>query len=360
MTMISNQAYLKELINASVSAGASDLHLSVGTMPAARIDHQLQTINKELILTTEFVQDAASFLAGLDGREVGEGSEMSFAVSFEGSLRLKVNIFFQKGLPAVTIRFIPRQFRALDQLGLPSTVKRFAELKRGLVIIAGPYGSGRSSTLAALIQEINAKRREYIMTLEKPIEYIFNSQLSIVEQREIGRDTPSFERALDYLKQEDVDVLMISELSSAKAIISALEIANSGVLVLTASDADSATGVIDKLNNSFEGQKQRLVRRLFAEVIEGIVVQRLIPRLGGGQVPAVELLIATEPVRLAIKEGNTHQIQNILITSSREGMISLDRHLFDLVRNRVVNREDALKQAVNPDSLEKMMKRGIR
>ena len=349
---------LREIITAAVKIGASDLHLSVGTPPAVRVSHELKPLPGATFMTAAFINEAVSLLAGLDGREITpEVSEVSFGVSFETGLRLKVNVFYQKGLPAISIRFIPKEIKTIAELGLPPTLKQFTTLRRGLVIIAGPYGSGRSTTVASLIEEINRTRRDYIMTLERPIEHIFISKLSIIEQREVGRDTPSFEQALNYLRHEDVDVLMLSELPSASVIRQVLDVANSGLLVFAEVNAETATGVISKLVNSFEGHEQNLISRLLSEVLSGIIVERLVKETGGGEIPALELLISTDAVRLALREGRIENIDNIIQTSARDGMVTLDRYLLELVKRHRVSLEDALKQAVNPQALEKLLKR---
>ena len=355
MLSTKNQAQFKELVNTAVRGGASDIHLSVGALPVMRINGTLQTITEDVVITTEFAHELAAHLAGLDEKEVQKESELFFAVNLDPGFRVKVTIFYQKGLPAVTIRFIPHQIKTLEQLSLPVSLEGLINRPKGLVVVTGPYGSGKSATIAALVQRINAERKSYIVTLEKPIEYLYTSQLSIIEQREVGKDTVSFERGLDYLRHEDVDVVVVSSLSSEEAVIAALELAQGNALVIVALEANSVTGALEKLMQEVSADKRHYVLHALAESLIGTIALKLIPKIGGGLVPVVELLFATEPVRLAISKEEFHTIENIIETGAQDGMLSFDRSLIEYVKKHIITPEDARKFATHPKTIERML-----
>lgn len=355
MLSTKNQSQFKELLDISVRAGASDIHLSVGALPIMRINGALQTISEDVVITTEFVEELANYLASLDEREVKKGGELFFAVNLNPGFRVKVTIFYQKGLPAITLRFIPARIKTLEQLHLPATIEGFVNRSHGLVIVTGPYGSGKTSTIAALIQEINAKKKRYIVTLEQPIEYLYTSQLSIIEQREVGKDTESFEKGLEHLRHEDVDVIALSQLSSEKAIISALELARGNALVLLAIEAGSVIGALEKMAQFVSPDQRRYVYRVTAEVLLGAVALRLVPKIGGGVIPITELLLANDPVRASLEKGEYINIENIIATGAKDGMLSFDRMLIEYVQRHYVTIEDAEKFATNPKTIKRVL-----
>jgi twitching motility protein PilT len=334
---------IAHLLSTVAERKASDLHLTVGNPPILRIDGKLNTLAEEAIVTPDFLEDVVKTMLSPDQRRaLEERRELTVAYQFENRARFKANVYHQKGFLAVSLRLIPATIPSIAELGLPAIVETFAELERGLVIVTGPFGSGRTTTIAALIQSINQKRSEHIVTIERPIEYLFLNNQSVIEQREVGVDTVSIEQALTTASHEDVDVVMVSELEDADAIRAALTAVESGRLLLTTMTTESAVKTIEKLLLSFNTTELPQVRKQLAENLRGIVSQRLLPRVGGGRIVVAEVLIPNEPIRSVLRDGVLYQLQNILHTSREEGMVSLDRALAELVKAGVVLLDDAM------------------
>lgn len=355
MLSTKNQAQFKELLTTALRGGASDIHLSVGTLPIMRINGALQIISENIVITTEFVEELAGHLADLDEKELKKGDQLFFAVNLDTSLRAKITIFYQKGLPAITLRFIAQNIQTLEQLKLPATIEGFTNRKNGLVIITGSYGSGKTATMAALIQNINSKHKRYIVTLEKPIEYMYTSQLSVIEQREVGKDTESFEKALGYLQHEDVDVVAVSSLSSEESIEKILELARGNSLVLLSFESSSVVSALEKILNMVSPDKKKYIGNILAEVFAGGVASKLIPKIGGGLIPAIELLISNEPTKAAIEKSDYASIMNLQSTGGGDGALTFDRSLIELVQRHLITQQDALLYAENPKVLSRVL-----
>lgn len=352
------QIEINRILTAVAEYNASDLHLSVGNAPTVRVDAELVPLREENVVTPDFMRKLSLFFLEEKQKEILEKEkEIVFSYNFQNRIRFKVNLFYQEGYLSASLRLIPTTIKNLDELGLPRAVKKASAIQKGLVIVCGPFGSGRSSTVAALINEINNSRSEHILTVEKPIEFIFNDNQSIIEQREVGRDTNSFGQALKSAFREDVDVIMVSELKSKEVIKGALDIAEGGRLVYAMMETDSSIKTIERMINSFKKEEQSQIRAQLAEVLEGIIVQRLLPRVGGGRILVAEVLIPTGAVRSIIKEGNIYQLENVLQTSREEGMISLDRALAELVKTGEIHLDHALQHAVDKNSLKMMAQR---
>lgn len=337
---------------------ASDLHLTIGNPPVLRVDTELVPLEKEQVITPEFMEEVVSSLVTKEQREILErDKEIVFAYPFENKARFRINIFYQKGYLSASLRYIGGKIKTLKELGLPPIFERFTKISKGLVLFSGPFGSGRSSTLASVINTINHTRSEYILTIENPIEYLFVNNKSIIEQREVVRDTPSIVKGLETVMQEDVDVVAVSEVPDAGAVREILNISNSGRVIYSSVDADSVVKCLEKIIGFFPTDEQKQVRASLAENIEGVTCQRLLPRVGGGRIVVAEVLIPTEPVKNLIKEGGLYQINNIIQTSREEGMISLDKSLAELVKTSEILIEDALAHAHDQQSLKAMMRR---
>lgn len=352
------QIEINRILTAVAEYNASDLHLSVGNVPNVRVDGELFPLRDEKVVTPDFMNKLSLFF--LDEKQKGilkKEKEIIFSYNFQNRIRFKVNIFFQEGYLSASLRLIPTTIKTLKELGLPKAVERVSMIQKGLVIVCGPFSSGRSSTIAALINEINNSRSEHILTVEKPIEFIFNDNQSIIEQREVGRDTNSFEQALKSAFREDVDVVMVSELKSKELIKSALDIAEGGRLIYATMETDSSIKTIERIINSFKKEEQNQIRVQLAEVLEGVIVQHLLPRVGGGRILVAEVLIPTSAVRSIIREGGIYQLENVLQTSREEGMISLDRALAELVRTGEIHLKNALQHAVDKNNLKMMTQR---
>jgi len=347
---------LNNLIETVVIAGGSDLHLSSGRIPAMRVSGALTTIvNQEPLsqseifgMIKEMVKEeskVASFL---------ENQELDFAYDYKDGNRLRGNAFFQKGEISVAMRLIP-QVKTFKELNLPEALSQFAYKKQGFFLIVGPVGQGKSTTMAAIIDTINKERAEHIITIEEPIEYIFESKKSIVDQREVGIDTKSFESALKSAFREDANVLMVGEMRSPETISAAVTAAETGHFVISTLHTNNASQTIDRIIDTFPGAQQDQIRNQLANSLLGIFSQRLIPRSSGGLVPAYELLINTKASANLIREGRTHEIDMIIETGSENGMIDMNHCLVDLVRKGEITVEDARRFSLSPKSFDNLL-----
>jgi twitching motility protein PilT len=335
---------------------ASDLHLSVGNPPIIRLNDRLITLEGEPVITPDFmVTFIDSTLDKAQKKMLEDTKEVVLAYQFQKQARFRINIFYQKGVPAAYLRLIGNRIVPLNQLGLPPTIENLALLKKGLILISGSFGSGKTTTSASMIDHINRNRSAYILTVERPIEYIFTNQKSIVEQREVGRDTISFEQALSSITQEDVDVLFLSELSGPAVIRDALNIAAAGRLVIANLEADTTVKALELIINEFPSDEQRQIKDQLTINLQAVICQRLLPRVGGGRIAIAEIMMATPPVKSLLKEGSLYQLSNIIQTSRAEGMVALDWSLAELVKMNQVSLEDALANADDPQHLRYML-----
>lgn len=354
----SEKIFLDKILATGAEYKASDFHFSVGNPPILRVDGKLIPLTNEPILTQDFLKDFVASILDKDQQLIlDQEKEIVFAYTMSNKARFKISIFYQKGNLAVSLRLITAQIKSLRDLGLPTLMERFAQLEKGLVIVTGPFGSGRSATLAALLNTINRTRSEHIVTIEKPIEFIFINNKSIIEQREVGKDTRSFTQALRTASHEDVDVIYVSEMETAEVAEGILNAAESSRLVFTAMNTDSVLRTIEKMISFFPEERQEQARVQIASVIEGVVSQRLLPRVGGGRIAVAEVMVPNDAVRAVIREGAIYQINNILQTSREEGMISLDRSLGELVRTGEILIDDALANAMDKQNLKLMLRR---
>jgi twitching motility protein PilT len=355
---ITETVTFQKLLTTAAEYKASDLHFTVGNPPVLRIDDKLKPLTDYSLITSSFIEEIIfSFLDKREKEILTQKKEITIAHTFVKGMRFRINIFYQKNFLGASFRFIPEIIKDPKELGLPQTVEDFTKLERGLVIITGPFGSGKSTTLISLIDKINKTQAKRIVTLEKPIEHILINDKSIAEQREIDRDTLNFVDGLKFMDQEDVDVVMISEIEEEKIISRLLKVAEAGRLVFAMMNMDSTIKALEELVNFFPTDRQELARIMLADNLAGLISQRLLPKIDEGRVLAVEVLTSTPSVRTVIREGKFQQIKNILQTSSAEGMISLDRSLAKLIKGGLVNPEVALKEASDPQSLKMMMTR---
>jgi len=349
---------INRILTAVAEYNASDLHLSVGNVPTVRVDGELVALREERVVTPDFMKKFSLFFLDEKQREIlNREREIISSYNFQNRIRFKVNLFYQEGYLSASLRLIPSTIKTLKELGLPPIVEKFYQIKKGLVIVCGPFASGRSFTIAALLNEINNRRKEHILTVEKPIEFVFGDNQSIIEQREVGRDTNSFEQALKSAFRGDIDVIMVGEMKSKEVIKGALDLAEGGRLVYSAMETDSSIKTIERIVSSFESEAKNQARVQLSEVLEGIIVQRLVPRVGGGRILVTEILIPNPAIRSIIKEGNIYQINNVLQTSRGEGMVSLDRALAELVKTGEIMLESAIQYAVDENNLKRMTQR---
>lgn len=345
---------LKDLVDTLVKEGGSDLHLSAGHNPSARISTDLVSFLKRPILEKH---DTAGFLQMMIGAEKFavflESQEVDFSYEV-GPHRLRGNGFFQKGNIGIALRLLPR-ISELSELNLPAIVETFAHKEQGFFMVVGPVGQGKSTTLAALVNIINQEQRKHIVTIEDPVEFIYPVGRSIIDQREVGIDSHSFESALKGAFRQDIDVILIGEMRTHETIGAAITAAETGHLVYSTLHTNSASQTIDRIVDSFPGDQQAQIRIQLANSLLGIFSQRLIPRISGGLVPAFELLINNSAVANLIRENRTHEIDLIIETGSELGMIDFNRSLVDLIRRGEITTENAFAFSNSPRSLERLL-----
>ncbi len=345
------QKYLEELIMNAVQNNASDLHLSPATYPTIRVDSRLIPLTNHEILNSETLKGIVSALLGPERlmRFLSE-KEVDFSLEFNNS-RFRVNAYQTGGSYAATLRIIPSQIKTLAELGLPPILNIFTKLSQGFVLVVGPNGQGKSTTLASLLSTINKERGEKIITIEDPIEYIFTPEKSIVDQREIYQDTLSFNKAIRASLRENVNVLMLSDMRDYETMSAAVTAAETGHLVFATLHTNSASQTVERIIGGFPPNQQSQIRSQLASTISGVVSQRLIPRIQGGLVPAVEVMIATSAVRTLIRDDKPRQLDRVIETSSDVGMISMDKSLADLVRRKEISIERAEFYSINPGNM---------
>ena len=351
--------YKKEfdnLLELVAKEGASDLHLTVGRHPTIRVSGDLIPIVKQPVLTAEDTLGLLSEVISQESREqFFKNKELDFAFSATGGVRFRGNAFFQRGNVGAAFRLIFNKISTLKELNLPERLADFARRKQGFFLVVGPVGQGKSTTLASLIQLINQERAEHIITIEDPIEYLFENDRSIIDQREVRFDTVDFPQALKTMFRQDVNVAMIGEMRNPETIATAVTAAETGHLIFSTLHTNSASQTIDRIIDSFPGAQQNQIRVQLAGSLIGIFSQRLVPRLSGGLIPVYELLINNNAVANLIREGRTAEIDVVLETSSEEGMLNLNHSLADMVRQGEISQETAYRYSLNPKALDRML-----
>lgn len=342
-----------------VRQGASDLHLAVGSMPRIRLHGALQDLPSTVPWTAEKMRSALHSIMAPHLREVfDETLELDFAFTLSSESRFRVNVYQQRGLMGAAFRLIPTEIKSLEDLGVPPSVGRFAALPRGLVLVTGPTGSGKSTTLAALIDLVNRTRADHVVTVEDPIEFMHENKKSLINQREVGGDTHSFANALKHVLRQDPDVILIGELRDLETISVALTAAETGHLVFATLHTQSAGQTIDRIIDVFPPHQQGQVRAQLAATLQGVVCQTLIPRASGtGRAVATEILVANPAIANLIREGKTFQIPSALQAGRELGMHTLDQHLADLVNQGVITHHAALEKAQDTESLRQLIHR---
>jgi len=353
---IDYQKKLAELMILAAQQGASDLHLSVGKHPTVRIDGNLIPVSNEPILTPELTAGLISALINPEQQEkLISDKEIDFAFAYEDKIRFRVNVYFQRGYLSAALRLIPTHIRTIEELNLPSVLHRFLKHQQGFFLVVGPAGQGKTTTLAALVDEINHKRMDHIITIEDPVEYVFSQDRALINQREVGSDTLNFPRGLRSALRQDPDVIMIGEMRDPESIAIALTAAETGHLVFSTLHTNSASQTIDRIIDSFPASQQNQIRSQLASTLIGIISERLIPRISGGRIPACEIMFANSAVKNLIREKKSYQINLVIDTSSQEGMISLNRSLVDLVRKREISLESAENYSLDPAELRQLI-----
>jgi twitching motility protein PilT len=346
---------LDKLIDIVTKEGGSDLHLSEGRNPVIRVAGFLIPLAEEKVLTRADIEGFVSVMVPEKAKQdFLDKKEVDFGYSHE-SARFRGNAFFRLGKMSVALRLIPKRIRTLEELNLPPILKVFTEKQQGFFIVVGPAGQGKSTTLATMIDMINESRLEHIVTIEDPIEYLFEQKKAIIDQREVSIDTNDFHTALWNVFRQDVDVVMIGEMRDPNTVATAVTAAETGHLVYSTLHTNTAAQTIDRIIDSFPADQQSQIRVQLAGSLAGIFSQRLIPRISGGLIPVYELLINNNAVANLIRDKRVHEINAVIETSSQDGMIDLNRSLALLVQNGEITIENAYLYSTNPKTLEKML-----
>lgn len=354
---MNNNPKIELLLEEVVKRKASDLHLQVGLAPLFRIDGVLVTMLNTVVLTEEIVESLVFSILDEDQKQVLlKDKEYDFSFSFGDKGRFRVNAFHEKGNLAAALRLIPTEISTIEQLGLPPIVNKFSDYPRGLVLVTGPTGSGKSTTLAAIIHKINTERAVRIVTIEDPIEFVHKSQKSAIVQREVHYDTYSFSAALRSALREDSDVVFIGEMRDLETISGAITIAETGHLVVATLHTNSSAQSVDRMVDVFPPHQQPQIRTQLANILMAICTQRLVPTIGGGRTAATEIMIVTPAVRNIIREGKTHQLEAVIQTGGEFGMQSMDKTLVNLVHNGTISYDDARNSAVDIGELDRLMR----
>jgi len=345
------------LLEEVVKRKASDLHLQVSLPPMLRIDGSLVALTGQGKLSEETVENLVFSLLDEDQKQILlRDKEFDFSFAFGDLGRFRVNAFHERGNLAAAMRLIPNQIRSIEELGLPPVLNKFTSYPRGLVLVTGPTGSGKSTTLAALVNKINEERAAHIITIEDPIEYTHQSRKSVIVQREVHYDTYSFSTALRSSLREDPDVVLIGEMRDLETLAAAITIAETGHLVFATLHTNSASQSIDRMVDVFPPHQQPQVRAQLGNILTAVCSQRLIPALGGGRVVAAEILVATSAVRNIIREGKNYQLEAVIQTGSEYGMQNMDRTLVNLIHNGIISYDEARNYAVDIEELDRLMR----
>jgi len=349
---------LIELLTTTARQNASDLHLAVGRHPTLRIDGALIPLQKEQILTPEATEALVmNLLSPLQKEFFLKEKEFDFSYALEDKVRFRVNVFNQRGYMAAALRLIPAQIKTIEELNLPPVIHDLTRLSQGFVLMVGPAGHGKSTTLAAMLDEINHTRTDHIITIEDPIEYMFTQDKCIISQREVKIDIADFHTSLRSLLRQDPDVIMIGEMRDAESIATSLTAAETGHLVFSTLHTNSASQTIDRIIDSFPAEQQGQISSQLAASLVAIVSERLIPRINGGRVPSCEIMLTNPAVRNLIREKKTYQIDLVIETSTQEGMINLNRSLANLVKKKEITLENAELYSLNPSELRILLEK---
>lgn len=334
---------LDDLLREAVAAGASDVHFAIGRRPHFRINGQLQSVGDNPLTKEEVDQLVATLIGHHDRTKqaLDQQRQADFSYALSDGSRFRVNVFYRLNMLSAALRLIPKTIRSLEELQLPPQLAQFAGLRQGFVLVVGPAGHGKSTTLAALIDYINQHRHEHIITIEDPIEYQFTEKNCLIDQREVGADANDFATAVRATLRQDPNVIMIGELRDLETMQAAITVAETGHLVFATLHTNDAAQTVERLIDSFPPIQQHQIRTQLSVALSGVVSQRLLPRVQGGRIPAVEIMIATPAIRNVIREGNVHQIIGIIQTSAEVGMQTLDASLQALVEAGAVKAADA-------------------
>jgi twitching motility protein PilT len=350
------KAFLDDLLDITIAENASDLHISVSHPPIIRINGKLIALSKKPAITSHDAREIAmEMMSKTQKEQLLKNYDVDFSYNYKDIARFRVNVFFQRGDISCAMRLIPAKIKNLEELNMPTSIYDFCEYSQGFVIITGPTGHGKSTTLAALINKINQEKFKHIITIEDPIEYVFKEERSLIDQREVHQDALSFPRALKSIFRQDPDVIMVGEMRDPITISTAITAAETGHLVFSTLHTNSASQTIYRIIDTFPPEQQNQIRAQLSASLLGVVSQRIIPGIKGGLVPACEIMTGTSAIFNLIRENKIHEIDLVIETSSEQGMISLNKSLFNLVKRREISLKNALSYSRNPTELKRMV-----
>jgi twitching motility protein PilT len=351
---------LPELLHTMVQMEGSDLHITTATPPQVRVHGHLTRLNGPDLTPSETKQLSYSVLTDAQKKRFEESMELDFSFGIKGLARFRVNMFNQRGAVGAVYRLIPEKIRSFQELNLPQVLATLAERPRGLVLVTGPTGSGKSTTLAAMIDKINKERHDHILTIEDPIEFVHQHQGCLVNQREVHSDTGSFSNALRAALREDPDIVLIGEMRDLETVEAALRIAETGHLTFGTLHTNSASQTINRIIDIFPAHQQSQIRTQLSLVLEGIVCQALLPKIGGGRVVALEIMVPTAGIRNLVREDKVHQIYSAMQTGQEKmGMQTMNQSLATLYQKKLITLETAMMASSNRDELQDLISRGV-
>ena len=350
--------YLHSLLKFAINMGASDIHLKANHHPTIRVASQLFPVQVDPPTLEQMQEIVRHLLPQHLQTRFDREKEVDFSYFADNLGRYRVNVYLQRGVPAVAMRYVKSHIPSFKELNLPEQLGKIADAERGIVLVTGTTGCGKSSTMAAMIEHINLTEKCHIVTLEDPVEYIFEDQQSVIEQREVGLDTLSFDRALIHIMRQDPDVIMIGEMRDSQSFMAALAAADTGHLVLTTLHTTTAYQSIDRILDFFPSHERDQIRRMIAGNLQAVVCQRLVPAIAGSVVPAVEIMVNTPTVRKLIGDNRLDKLHAAIETGTEDGMQAFNQALYKLVKDNLITEEEALLKATNPEAL-RMNFRGI-
>lgn len=348
---------MRFLLEDMIHRGASDLHITVGAPPVFRLDGSLHKMAADIVTEDAAKRFAYSIMTEKQKQQFEENWEIDLSFGVKGLSRFRCNVFLQRGSVALAVRAVPFKIHTLEELGIPPKVSEFSDYPRGLILICGPTGSGKSTTLAAIIDKINRERHEHILTVEDPIEFVHRHKNCIVNQREVHSDTLSFSRALKYALREDPDIVLIGEMRDLETISSALTIAETGHLAFATLHTNSASETINRIIDVFPTNQQTQVRVQLSFVLQAVLVQTLVPKVGGGRIVCTELMIATPAIRAQIRDDKVHQLYSTIQSGGKYGMQTMNMSLAERYLDGVITLEDCMGRSPDPQELNDIITR---
>jgi twitching motility protein PilT len=356
MKQTTKNPVMKAILDLLISQGGSDLHLMVGIVPTIRVKGNLYPVQNVEPLVPEVAEQLIFSLVNKEQREyIITNKELDFSYEHDNGARFRVNVYHEKGNLSAALRFIPSKIKTIDELGLPPIFHQFAQYPQGLILITGPTGEGKSTSLAAIMDEINSTRAEHILTIEDPVEFVYKPNKSIISQREVSKDTNSWDVAMRSALREDPDVVLVGEMRDFETIASAITIAETGHLVFATLHTATAAQTIDRIVDVFPAHQQSQIRMQLAGTLQAVVSQRLVPKVDGNLFATFEIMTANSAVRSMIRDGKTHQLDSVIQTSSGEGMMLFEMHLAQLIQQGTIDKETALRKAFRPKELLRLI-----